>query len=533
MKEYECFGIMLDCSRNAVMKVNQVKKFIDCMVKMGYNVLELYAEDTYLLEGEPYFGYLRGGYSSEEIKEIDAYAKARSIELIPCVQTLAHFTNLVKLPQYNDIVDVDDILLIDEEKTYALIEKIIANAAKNFSSRRINIGMDEAHMVGLGKYLDKHGYHNRFDLLTRHLAKVVEITEKYGFTSSHIWSDMFFRPVNNGRYHGRDLHIPKEIVARMPKNIELAYWDYYNTDTELIDSMLASHLETGKRTWFAGGAWSWNGFAPMHQLTVNTMKAAMQSVAKTSVRDVLITMWGDNGKECSFFAMLPSLYAIRRYADGVLDEGQIVREFQELFGVNYEDFTLLELPNLTKAGKEYGRIENLCKLLFYNDCFLGKYDCTYEKPENKIDFGALSKKISEAVCRMGEYAYIFETIGALCDVLDIKAELGIRTRKAYRAGDKVALQKLTDEYTICVERLKTFYNRFKALWYTENKGFGFEIHDARLGGLMQRLTGCRERLLAYASGKIEQIEELEADVLLYSNSIQDNTYTSIISTATL
>ena len=34
-------GVMLDCSRNAVMKHSAVKRFIDCLEKMGYNTLEL------------------------------------------------------------------------------------------------------------------------------------------------------------------------------------------------------------------------------------------------------------------------------------------------------------------------------------------------------------------------------------------------------------------------------------------------------------------------------------------------------------
>ena len=115
-------GVMIDCSRNAVPKVSAVKKLIDALQKMGYNTLELYTEDTFEVEDEPYFGYLRGRYSSEEIKEIDKYASAHGIELIPCIQTLAHFSNSVKLPRFWNITDVNDILLIDEEQTYEFIE---------------------------------------------------------------------------------------------------------------------------------------------------------------------------------------------------------------------------------------------------------------------------------------------------------------------------------------------------------------------------------------------------------------------------
>ena len=89
-KKIKNLGVMVDCSRNACYKTETVEKFIDCIARMGYNVLMLYTEDTYTLEGEPYFGYMRGRYGKEEWKQLDAYARLRGVELIPCIQTLAH-----------------------------------------------------------------------------------------------------------------------------------------------------------------------------------------------------------------------------------------------------------------------------------------------------------------------------------------------------------------------------------------------------------------------------------------------------------
>ena len=85
---YRYFGVMLDCSRNAVLNLESAKKLIDSLQKMGYNALELYAEDMYEVKDEPYFGYLRGRYSGRELKELDAYAAARGVELIPCIQKI-------------------------------------------------------------------------------------------------------------------------------------------------------------------------------------------------------------------------------------------------------------------------------------------------------------------------------------------------------------------------------------------------------------------------------------------------------------
>ena len=53
MKEYKRFGVMIDCSRNAVMTVSSLQRLIDVLAKTGYNALERYTEDTYEVEGEP------------------------------------------------------------------------------------------------------------------------------------------------------------------------------------------------------------------------------------------------------------------------------------------------------------------------------------------------------------------------------------------------------------------------------------------------------------------------------------------------
>ena len=110
-------GIMLDCSRNAVMKVEKVKELVDIMNRLGYNCLMLYTEDTWEVDNEPLFGYLRGKYTKSELKEIDRYALDRGIEVIPCIQTLAHLDRIFQYPEYKEINDIDNVLLVDDERT--------------------------------------------------------------------------------------------------------------------------------------------------------------------------------------------------------------------------------------------------------------------------------------------------------------------------------------------------------------------------------------------------------------------------------
>ena len=164
-------GVMIDCSRNAVLKVETVRQYADLLKKMGYNTLMLYTEDTYEVDGQPYFGHFRGRYSKAELKELDAYCTKIGIELVPCIQTLAHLNEMFKWrSEYGSINDCDDILLIGEEKTYELIDAMFATVSECFTGRKIHIGMDEAYRVGTGKYQRLHGIRDRFDVINEHFT---------------------------------------------------------------------------------------------------------------------------------------------------------------------------------------------------------------------------------------------------------------------------------------------------------------------------------------------------------------------------
>src|SRR5699024_7158115 len=172
-------GVMLDASRNAVPTIDGIKALLRKMALMGLNTLMLYTEDTYKVDDYPYFGYMRGRYTENELKTCDEYAAQLGVEMMPCIQTLAHLTEALKWNYAIELRDTADILLAGEAKTYEFLEKIITAATKPFKSNRIHIGMDEAHQLGLGKYLDKNGYEERFTIMNQHLEEVVANTPTF------------------------------------------------------------------------------------------------------------------------------------------------------------------------------------------------------------------------------------------------------------------------------------------------------------------------------------------------------------------
>ena len=509
------FGVMLDMSRNAVMKPSQVKEFAATIKKFGYNMIQLYTEDTYEIPEEPYFGYLRGRYSQAEMKDMVAYCDSIGVELIPCIQTLAHLNQAFDWRPYQAIRDMDDILMVGEERTYELIENMFRSLRSCFTSPYIHIGMDEAHHLGLGKYLDKHGFTNRFDIIYGHLKKVIELAKKYDF-SPIMWSDMFFRLANKGTYYVDDLSIiTDDVVNACPEGVELVYWDYYSDEKQHFDNMFDAHAKFPGETWFGGGAWTWSGFAPNNLWTLDSMTPAMESCREHNVDNIFLTMWGDNGGECSFWSVLPSLYAVRRIYDGVTDMEQIKKEFADITGEDFDAMMLLDLP--VNLGKVDRRNNSVSKFMLYNDAFLGVFDGAL--PENgKEQFAALSRSLKEQANKESRFAYIYDSLSALCNVVSMKYDLGIRTRALYQANDKDAMKELIGDYHKTMNALEDFITKFRKLWFTESKPHGFDVQEQRLGGLLLRLRSQSQRLMDYALGEIDSIPELEEEILPYYGS---------------
>ena len=508
-------GVMIDCSRNAVMTVSAFEKMVDILSSLGYNTIRLYTEDTYEVDGEPYFGYLRGRYSKAELKRMDAYAAKHGMELIPCIQTLAHLGTIFRHGAYAGIKDIDDILLVDENRTYELIENMFRTLAECFTTRNIHIGMDEAYMLGKGKYLEKHGLKDKAEIIAEHLKRVLKIADTYGF-NCEIWGDMYINAAYGGiggiYNHTKD---ESERVAKLvPRNLKLCYWDYFSTDTTHYEKLIDKHRRLTDNVSFAGGIWTWTGYCPNNRYSIKITEAAVKACMKKGITEVYFCMWGDNGGECSPFGVLPSLVAASRFAKGDFDMQNVRREFEEKIGMDFDRFCVLEKPDAVYASSDIEpNYDDPSKVMLFTDPFCGIFDLRVKEGVAPVYYARLADDLADGE-NHPKWGYIFKNIRALCKVLEIKFDLGVKTRKAYLAGDKVTLKNLAEnDYAVLLERLDAFYDAFRAFWMTEKKPFGFEVQDIRIGGLKQRVAHCKRRLENYVSGTLDSIPELAEKIL--------------------
>lgn len=513
MKNFRTFGVMIDVSRNAVMTKDALKEYLTLLSKMGYNMAMLYTEDVYEVEGEEYFGYMRGRYTKADLRELDEFAASIGVELIPCIQTLAHLEAYLRwgrVPKENS-----DCMLVDEERVYEFIDKMLATSRECFRSNRIHIGMDEAMGIGRGAHLDKHGYEDPNSILKRHLGRVNEMVKAHGYTEPLIWSDMFFRTWNDHKYEdyiGRK-EVPSEVKSAVPDDVGLVYWGYSDDNRDTYDSMLYNHRQMSRNVWFAGGLWGWVGITPLNAFSISTMKRALDACVKYKVKDVFMTMWADRGSDGSRFAQLPALYYLAQYAKGVTDEEKIKRGFKRLVGVDYDDFMLLDLPNSPGTLSLSDERTNPSHYMLYCDYFVGYLDCTVERGGGE-KYAEYARLLAEAAKKTRKYKHLFKVEALVCEILSHKYELGIKTREAYKRGDMAELERLAREDYSAIERLlPRLISEYRVQWYKDNKPYGFDLHERRIGGLIARTVSCKTRILDYVHGKISAIEELCEDVL--------------------
>ena len=501
---FDTNGLMLDCSRNAVINMHTLKQIVRMLALMGMNNLLLYMEDTYEIDSEPFFGYMRGRYSKTELNEIDEYASSFGIEVIPCIQTLSHLGVMLKWPCYAEIKDYGEILLIDSDETYDLIEKMIATCKDRFSTNKIHIGMDEADMVGRGKYYDIHGDTNKFDLMCRHLEKVTEICRKYELEPM-IWSDMFFSLANNGNYRGRN-PLPENIKQRIPKDVKLVYWEYLKEEYEQYDWLIKNHKEVSN-TVFAGGAWKWMSFLPSITPSIRRTKTALNACAENGIREVFTTAWGDDGCDASIFSILPVIQVQAELCfNDSFDDEYLQRRFKTCTGGKLEDFNILDMPDLPKELND--GLLNPNKYLLYQDVLLGIFDC--HMPDGiSAKYSKLKEKAFD-YSKNNKFSYIFETAGCLFSVLELKSELGKRLRKSYKERNMADISDIT-LYVLpeLIQRVQAFRKALEKQWMTENKTFGVEVQIQRLGGLEIRLLSIKDRLRVFLRGETDIIAELE------------------------
>ena len=514
---FKTVSTMVDTSRCGVPTVNSIKRLLDHLALMGYNMMMLYTEDTVELEGRPYFGYMRGRYTVSDLHEIDDYAYGYGIEVIPCIECYGHMEKYLIWPEAAPIRDTSSVMLARSEETFAFVEQLIATVSSAFRSRRIHIGMDEAWDMGRGEFLDKHGYVPPFDIFNEYMERLIAITDKYGLRPM-MWSDMYFRISNkksNG-YYEEHIEIPEEVKAKIPRGVELVFW-HYGEHHHCDGYMLKKHKALDRNIIFAGGNWGWIGHFPENNYMMSTNKYSLGACRENDVREAMFTIWSNDNAECDLFANLFGLsYFAELCYDKNVDEKKLKSRFEATTGGDYDLFYKMSYyQNDFENSNDYERysLRFLGKALFWQDIMEGLFDThLFEKP-----MSAHYARTAEYYRDRAEdesFGYLYRYAECVFDYLAKKCGIAEKLVPAYKAGDRDTLSLIARELLPELKKsTEAVHAAHKAAWFTTNKILGWSNLDVRYGGVEARCDTASYLLERYLSGDESAAEELAQERL--------------------
>ncbi|KAH8927047.1 glycoside hydrolase family 20 protein [Atractiella rhizophila] len=537
---------MIDCSRNGVLLRTKVEEILVQMALMGSNMLQLYTEDTYQIEGEPFFGYFRGPYTQEELKTIDDFAFNLGIEVIPCIQTLGHLGQILQWSAYGGIRDTADVMLPQWEATYVLIEKMIKTITEPLRSKRIHVGMDESYGMGSGRFRQIFGYKDSIQIFVEHLARVKKICERIG-VQPMIWSDMLFcfaaKNLSLSAYYDANNPTTEQMTENLPDEVEYVYWDYYHTLPQGYSNKIRHHWElSGKAPWVATGIWTWSRFWTGLPFTFSTIKACLNACKRGSgVKHTMATIWGDEGNEYDVWSALPGIlyFAEQCYTlQEEVDANILKMKFDGISGGDWADYLYAcKVDDLRPEDQPIGpgttSTPNLGKWLLWEEPFFGLFTRQYDEYDLESHYTSLARYLEDClstnVSSMNPDHSLPKAIEdfpanrrlkgpyLLAKVLALKAHLRQHLSYYYDRKDMIEVAALAgpepesrlSRLIVAVDELWKYH---REMWMSTYKPFGWEILEIRYGALRSRLDTMRWRVSKYldpTDPSVTSLEELE------------------------
>ena len=526
---FDTLGAMIDVSRGRVLKIDYLEKRFKRMSEMGYNAVMLYCEDVFRLDGEAKFGYMKGRYTKDDVRKIKALADRYGLEMVPCVETLGHLETVLRWSDYADVKNTGSTLLVGEEKTYALIEKMVAFWADTVGGERIHVGMDEAGGFARARYAAKNGNRDKTEVFAQHLERVNAICAKHGFSRPIIWSDMIYRNSSATHdYYDENAAVDPILAETLPKNVTLCYWDYYHDRQEYFEKMIDSHRKLSENLILAGGIQVWAHFLHDREKTLATSEPFVKAALGKGCREMWFTVWGDDGA-----ASMPDLAEEGLFACAELASGRGAEpnedncsRFEAITGLDYRDLAKLGEATRHYADEWPDMILDFSVLyddpLYcanYRNYLVRKpsetkdrrfYCAKYKTKEWRDDGRAVMAQHRRVLAECENLANVPAAAKALVKVLGAKLDYQAAILEAWNKKDRVALAKIAFEDVPRLAKLMDdFCRKYRHDWYLTSLPFGFERIQKRNAAQYERILEVERRLAAYLSGEASTVEELD------------------------
>lgn len=502
-------GLFVEASRNGVPRTVFLKKLHVKLALLGINYVVLHTEDVYQVEDHPLIGYKRGAYTKDEIKEIVRYAELFGIEVFPCIQTLGHLSQILKFDSYWGLRDNKDVINVSHPQVYEFLETLIKNATEPYKSKYIHLGMDETYGLGRGESFRVNAKIDPLKIYLKHLKLLTKICEKYKLKPI-IWSDIIMGEGVGFIGGSGHFSLSDKQFKALPKTITLNYWNYFSYEVDRYKLKIQKHRERNFEPMLSPTFWSWNRFWALYPRFEMTAIPLLKAAKQSGLKQVLMTMWGDDGQEAPLKSCLAGICI---YAEHCWKNEPIAEDFSKVVrGVIREEIESFILPSnidfIDEDGLRSG--SNMAKCFLYDDPLLRLYASHAGSRKFFNHFSTLASQLKEILQNCSsENKKLFTFIFNLVNLLSKKADIGNNACKAYLAKDLDKLKEIIEESMVVEKMLYATWQSHRDIWLEEYKPFGLEVLDRRYGGTITRMQIFRHKLEQFINKEIEVIEEFD------------------------
>jgi hypothetical protein len=274
-------GVMLDISRDKVPTTARLEALIDHLASLKVNQVQLYSEHTFAYRNHPEVHAHASPLDAEEIRRLDAFCRARHVELVPNQNCLGHMNRWLAHERYRPLAIAPDgftdpygitrppmTIEPTDPRSLALIRELLAELLPLFTSRRVHVGLDEAWELPA----------SRIDDFMRWVTTLRGLPELEG-REMLMWGDMI-----SGH---------PDLLARLPSGVTVCEWGY--DDWYPFDEQCAALADAGVPFWVAPGTSSWMSILGRVTNARNTCRKAAGAARAHGGAGYLNTDWGDLG----------------------------------------------------------------------------------------------------------------------------------------------------------------------------------------------------------------------------------------------
>ena len=292
-------GYMLDISRGRKPKVETIKMMIDFLAALKYNEFQLYMEgDCFKYAAYPKETAHFDCLTPEDIRELDAYWKARFIDLVPNQNSFGHMYTWLKKPDFHHLGlfgsedEVPSTLNPLLPESFEFVCNLYASLLPHFTSDFVNIGLDEA--FGLGRY--------QIEEYCRQKGKDVVFMEWLNKLNDHVkatygktimfWADMIYNYPQS--YH----MVPKDAIA--------LEWGYELIQSQRMTDHCIAYRNAGVRYYVCPSVNTHGSLTSRMDVTTFNIRTCAELAVEYGAEGLLVTDWGDGGHPQSWvWSMAP------------------------------------------------------------------------------------------------------------------------------------------------------------------------------------------------------------------------------------